>query len=604
MATAYAVLMTEVETVPRSRRWAVLYRRRMADTPDARFEALAADILDGLCRRHPDWAGTLGLHEYDAELPDRSAGGLAAEAAWLAGRAADLADVDTAELSVGNRADAAILANHVAALRFGIEDLREDEWNPAEANPGIALYTLLARDYAPALQRLAAFAGRLEQVPSLLADNRSLLAGKPLSRIHLELAIGQFEGTVDLIGAELDAAVAEASKTDSADSAFPAASSGVQAAIDAVRPAALEALQDHIAWLKERLAAGDAGEEEFRDPRIGPELFARKLSLSLDAESDAEAILARAEADLDRVSAQIVEAAADYEGIAVPSDAAERSALVRRVLDRLAESVPDNETILEYSRQALLKQFAFVREHDLVTVYEDPYEVAVMPEVHRGVAVAYCDPPGPLEPAEVQTILAISPTPEDWTQERVDSFFREYNLHMLHNLMVHEAMPGHLLQLQHSRRGQASTPVRAALWSGSFVEGWAVYAEELMARHEYPGDGDPRAVRMQQLKMQLRMIINTVLDGRIHCHGMTEDEAMALMTGRGFQEDGEAAGKWRRALLSSSQLSTYYVGYVEVCDLIRDLRAGHPEWSERELHDAVLGHGSPAVRYLRELIAG
>jgi uncharacterized protein (DUF885 family) len=570
----------------------------MADTPDARFEALAADILDGLCRRHPDWAGTLGLHEYDAELPDRSAGGLAAEAAWLAGRAADLADQDTAALSVANRADAAILANHLAALRFQIEDLREDEWNPAEANPGIALYTLLARDYAPAAQRLTAFAGRLEQVPSTLADSRSLLTGKPLSRIHVELAIGQFQGTVDLVGAELDAAVVEASKTDSAGA------SEARAAIDAVRPAAVEALETHIAWLKERLAAGDAGEEKFRDPRIGAELFARKLSLSMDAESDAAAILARAEADLDRVSAEIVEAAADYEGVAVPSAEAERSALVRRVLDRLAEAAPDNETILEYSRQALLKQFAFVREHDLVTVYPDPYEVSAMPEVHRGVAVAYCDPPGPLEPAEVQTILAISPTPEDWTPERVASFFREYNLHMLHNLMVHEAMPGHLLQLQHSRRQQAPTPVRAALWSGSFVEGWAVYAEELMARYQYPGDGDPRAVRMQQLKMQLRMIINTVLDGRVHCHGMTEDEAMALMTGRGYQEDGEAAGKWRRALLSSSQLSTYYVGYVEVSDLVRDLRADHPEWSERELHDAVLGHGSPAARYLRELIAG
>ena len=569
----------------------------MADTPDARFEALAADILDGLCRRHPDWAGGLGLHEYDAQLPDRSAGGLAAESVWLADRAAELADLNPDELSVPNRVDAAILANHLAALRFQLDELREDEWNPAEANPGVALYTLLARDYAPAAVRLTAFAGRLEQVPSALLDNRALLAGKALSRIHLELAIGQFEGTIDLIGAQLDAAVAEALDGGAADV------SEARSAIDAVRPEALKALQEHVAWLKERLAAGDAGQEEFRDPRIGAELFARKLSLSLDAESDAAAILARAEADLDRVSAEIVEAAAEYEGVAVPSESRERSALVRRVLNRLAESTPDNETILEYSRQALLKQFEFVRERDLVTVYSDPYEVAVMPEVHRGVAVAYCDPPGPLEPADVQTILAISPTPEDWTQERVDSFFREYNLHMVHNLMVHEAMPGHLLQLQHSRRQQASTPVRAALWSGSFVEGWAVYAEELMARHGYPGDGDPRAVRMQQLKMQLRMIINTVLDGRIHCHGMTEDEAMALMTERGFQEEGEASGKWRRALLSSSQLSTYYVGYVEVSDLVRDLRAGHPEWSERELHDAVLGHGSPAVRYLRELIA-
>ncbi|WP_194926102.1 DUF885 domain-containing protein [Catenulispora pinisilvae] len=569
----------------------------MADTPDARFETLAADFLDGLWRRRPDWASALGRHEYDAELPDHSAGGLAAESAWLAGQAEELADLDRAALSVPNRVDAAILANEVARLRFQIDDLREDEWNPAEANPGISLYTLLARDYAPAAQRLTAFAGRLEQVPSTLAGNRALLAGKALSRIHVELAIGQFEGTAELIAGELDTAVAAARE------AGAEGLSEARAAIEAVRPAALEALQEHIAWLKERLAAGDAGLEEFRDPRIGAELFARKLSLSLDAESDAAEILARAEADLNRVSGEIVEAAADYDSVEVPADPAERSALVRRVLDRLAESHPDNDSILEYGRQALLKQFAFVREHDLVTVYPDPYEVAAMPEVHRGVAVAYCDPPGPLESADVQTILAISPTPRDWTPERVESFFREYNFHMLHNLMVHEAMPGHLLQLQHSRRYQAPTPVRAALWSGSFVEGWAVYAEELMARHGYPGDGDPRAVRMQQLKMQLRMIINTVLDGRIHCHGMTEAEAMALMTDRGFQEDGEAAGKWRRALLSSSQLSTYYVGYVEVSDLVRDLRAEHPQWSQRQVHDAVLAHGSPAARYLRELIA-
>ena len=111
------------------------------------------------------------------------------------------------------------------------------------------------------------------------------------------------------------------------------------------------------------------------------------------------------------------------------------------------------------------------------------------------------------------------------------------------------------------------TPVRAAFWSGAFVEGWAVYAEELMAGHGYPGEGDPDAVRMQQLKMRLRMIINTILDVRVHCLGWPEAEAMALMTGRGFQEDGEAAGKWRRALLTSAQLSTYYVGYTEVSDL-------------------------------------
>ncbi|NUP50725.1 MAG: DUF885 domain-containing protein [Catenulispora sp.] len=560
----------------------------MADTPDITFERLAADILDEMWQRHPDTATVLGLHEHDAELPDGSAAGLAAESAWLARRAADLAGIDTAGLSAQNRVDAAILATELASMRFQLDELREHEWNPAEANPGMALYTLLARDYAPAADRLASFAGRLAAVPAALAANRDLLAGKPLSRIHLELAVGQFEGTVDLLRGELDAALADAP--------------GARPAIDAVRPAALEALQEHIAWLKERLAAGDAGEEQFRDPRIGADLFARKLSLTLNAESDAAAILARAEADLERVTAEIGQAAADYEGVDLPASAADRSALVRGVLNRLAEAAPDSDTILEVARTALLGQFAFVREHDLVTVYDDPYEVVAMPEINRGVAVAYCDPPGPLETAEVQTILAISPTPDDWTAERVDSFFREYNLHMVHNLMVHEAMPGHLLQLQHSQRFQAPTTVRAAMWSGSFVEGWAVYAEEAMVRHGYPGYGNPAGVRMQQLKMQLRMIINTILDGRVHGHGMTEDEAMTLMMERGFQEEGEAAGKWRRALLSSAQLSTYYVGYTEVADLVRDLRAAHPDWPEKRVHDMVLAHGSPAVRYLRELL--
>ncbi len=179
------------------------------------------------------------------------------------------------------------------------------------------------------------------------------------------------------------------------------------------------------------------------------------------------------------------------------------------------------------------------------------------------------------------------------------SFYREYNRHMVHNLMVHEAMPGHYLQLQHSRRFTGATPLRAALWSGPFVEGWAVYAEELMARHQYPGEGNRPAVRMQQLKMQLRSILNAILDARVHAHGMTEAEAMTMMTERGFQEEGEAAGKWRRAQLTSAQLSTYYVGYTEVADLAAELLGRG--LSERAAHDRMLAHGSPPVQFLREL---
>jgi uncharacterized protein (DUF885 family) len=274
------------------------------------------------------------------------------------------------------------------------------------------------------------------------------------------------------------------------------------------------------------------------------------------------------------------------------------------VLDRLAtEGHVDNETIVDLCRQAMVETTDFVRTADLVSIPDAPVEIIVMPEIHRGVAVAYCDPPGPLETAQLPTYFAVSPTPGDWSEERVASFFREYNAHMLQGLTVHEAMPGHVLQLAHSAQFTSPSPVRKALWSNPFVEGWAVYAEQLMVDSGYRADvGGNDALRMQQLKMQLRMTINAILDARVHAHGMTESEAMALMTERGHQEDGEAAGKWRRALLTSAQLSTYYVGFLEMSDIARDLGAAAPDRSVRERHDLMLSHGSPPPRHLRTLI--
>jgi uncharacterized protein (DUF885 family) len=212
--------------------------------------------------------------------------------------------------------------------------------------------------------------------------------------------------------------------------------------------------------------------------------------------------------------------------------------------------------------------------------------------------VAYCDAPGPLDPPDSTTFFAISPTPASWSAERVRSFYREYNAHLVRNLVIHEAMPGHVLQLGHGRRSPVTTKVRQAFTSGPFVEGWAVYAEAVMAE---AGFGGP-ALRMQQLKMQLRTAINTILDVRVHCDELSQDDAMALMLARGFQEEGEAAGKWRRALMSSAQLSTYHVGYLQVRDISRRLADARPDWSMRERHDAMLAHGSPPPRHLPALL--
>jgi uncharacterized protein (DUF885 family) len=555
----------------------------MADDTDGAFASYAAATLDGLLERQPEWATGVGDHRHDDRLTVGAAGYYEEASRWAGDRLAELAAIDADRLSPQYRVDAQILANQLTRLRFMIDELREHEWNPMAANPGRAIYNLLARDFAPLPDRLRSAIRRLAMLPDSLAAARSVLGAMP--EVHIETALTQFAGTERLLTGELTRRAAEVN--------------GGEADLAAVLPQALEALAEHTRWLEERLASGSR--EGFREPRLGTELFSRKLRLVLDTELPVEQILACAEADLARMTEELAVAAAELMG-AQGSTALDEAGLIRAALDSLSADAPDDATILGFVRAAYAVQREFVVAHDLVTVFDDPVDVIPMPEIDRGVAVAYCDSPGPLETAALPTFIAVSPTPEGWTQERVRSFYREYNRHMIHNIMVHEAMPGHALQLQHSRRFTGATPVRAAWRSGSFVEGWAVYAEQVMNAHGYPGEGNPAALRTQRLKGKLRTIINAIMDTRVHCLGMTEAEAMDLMTGAGYQEEGEAAGKWRRVLLTSTQLSTYYVGFLEVDGLATGLRREHPDWPERQLHDSMLAHASPPARHLRTLL--
>jgi hypothetical protein len=272
--------------------------------------------------------------------------------------------------------------------------------------------------------------------------------------------------------------------------------------------------------------------------------------------------------------------------------------VIRLVLDRLAEEHPTNETIVAQAEQDLQDLRKFVNQKKLVSLPDDPIELIVMPEHQRGFWIAYCDSPGPLE-KNAKTLYAISPTPADWTPERAETFYREYNDYMLENLTIHEAMPGHYLQLAHANRFEAPTKLRAILSSGTFVEGWATYAEQFMVE---AGNGGPE-LQLQQLKMRLRLIINAIIDQKIHTQDMTHDEAVELMMVEGFQEEAEAEGKWNRARLTSCQLSTYYVGNLEINAIRSEYEAQKGDDFElKEFHDELLSFGSPPPKHVRELL--
>jgi uncharacterized protein (DUF885 family) len=212
--------------------------------------------------------------------------------------------------------------------------------------------------------------------------------------------------------------------------------------------------------------------------------------------------------------------------------------------------------------------------------------------------VAYLNPAPPLDP-DASSYYAVSPPPRDWDTRRIETFLQEYNRHMLQILTIHEAYPGHYVQLEYANRHPSL--IRRVYSSGVFAEGWAVYTEQMMLDQGY-GDGD-LALRLNQLKFYLRAVINAILDHHMHCRGMTDDQAKDLLMNRGFQSEGEALGKIQRAKLSSVQLSTYFVGRMAFYRLRQKVqRQLGTAFHLGRYHEDVLQHGSIPVKYLPELM--
>ena len=179
------------------------------------------------------------------------------------------------------------------------------------------------------------------------------------------------------------------------------------------------------------------------------------------------------------------------------------------------------------------------------------------------------------------------------------SYLEEYNRSMLKILTIHEAYPGHYVQLAYSNRHPSL--VRRVLSSGTFAEGWAVYTEQMMLDQGF-GEGD-LALRMHQLKFYLRAVVNAILDRKMHVEAMTDAEAMELLVGRAFQTEGEALGKIIRSKQTSCQLSTYFVGRTAFYRLRQKVqRTQGDKFDLGRYHEDVLSHGTLPVKYLPELV--
>jgi uncharacterized protein (DUF885 family) len=563
--------------------------RAAATDADARFAALSARYVDEFGRHSPVYATALGDHRFDAELDDMSPAGRARAVAWTQGVLAELQAIDRAQLSRANQVDATMLDNQLRYSLWSEQTLQDNRWNPLIYTQlaGQALYGLLSREFAPLPERLRSLTSRLEKLPGLLEQTRANLVPARVPSIHAETAAKQNPGLLSLVD---ELVVPNLGQLPEAD----------RARLERAIAAARAAVARHQQWLDKELVPNAKG-----DFRIGRELFDAKLGFELMSPLSREEIRRRAESEAVVTRGRMYDVArtvlAGRDGApATPANPtpAEQQAAIAAALKVASDVRPPRAGVVDLARETLRETTAFVRQKDFITVPDEPLEIIVMPEFQRGVAVAYCDSPGPLDKGQ-RTFYAVSPIPEDWTDAQVESFLREYNTRSIANLTIHEAMPGHYLQIAHSNR--YPSVLRAMLGSGPFIEGWAVYTERVMQEQGFRAD-DP-LMRLVQLKWYLRSVTNAIMDSAIHVDGMTRDEAMKLMVETGFQEEREAAGKWVRAQLTAAQLSTYFVGYQEHSDLRAEAerRAGD-KFDLKAHHDKVLSFGSPPVRLVRALL--
>jgi uncharacterized protein (DUF885 family) len=574
----------------------VLFAVGCGKTPSEKLTAISAEFVYGSLAFSPSAATAAGLHQYqdyklDEMLEDFGAKSLAQQSAFYEKFRLRLADLKTAELTPEDRADLTILQNQIALNLLDLTEIHSHLHSPQlyVETLGNALFSPYVLEYAPQPDRIRHIIARLLKVPLYLDQAATNLVSAP--DVWTQVAIEENQGNINLVDKEIRAGVPPDLSENYARAARPA----------------LDAMTTFDKFLR-----GSLHDRNRYEWRLGGSIYPRKFRYSLESGSEADNTLQQAERDLIAVRARMLqlalplhrEAFASHKDHTDLSGADLENTVIGEVLGKIADRHASPESFMDDARKSLDEARAFVQEKHLLTLPSRAnLQVIPTPEFMRGsYPVGGFNAAPALEP-QLGAFYWVTPIPSSWPKDRVESKLREYNFYMLKLLTIHEAMPGHYVQMEIANDVQPKGRrlLRSIFGNGPFIEGWAQFATQAMLDEGFLNHSPELALTFA--KEELRVLANTIIDVRLQMLGMTDQEALDFMQKRTFQEKEEATAKLQRAKLTSAQLPMYFVGWrawVKARDEYKQAKGS--AFTLADFNDRALKEGAVPIPVLGSLL--
>jgi uncharacterized protein (DUF885 family) len=539
-----------------------------------------------------------GLHQYDTQLEDYSAAGVAREVAALHEFEKKVEAIDESALDAPVAADRDILLNNIKSALLTLEVIRGWEKNPDTYSSGItnSAFVIMERPYASANTRLRALVEREKLMPQVFDEARKNLKNPP--KIFTEIALEQIDGDVSFF--QNDVPSAFFSGTDGAEVATDATTKAEFAKTNA---AVIAELKSYAAWMKTDLLPRSNG-----DFRLGPDTFAKKLSYDEMVDLPLDRLLQIAMDDLHKNQAEFARVAKEIDPAKTPE----------QELAELQKMYPPPDQLLGAFHQTFDQLIGFIRGHHIITIPSDVQPTLEdTPPFMRATTFASMDPPGPFETHSTKAYFNVTLPEKDWTPEHIAGHMAEFNIGTIVSTSVHEAYPGHYVQFLWMP--QFGSKIRKVLGANTNIEGWAHYCEQMMLDEGFaaaPAEATPEQVKQAKM-IRLGQLMDALLrDARfvnsIKLHTgagepggkWTLEQAEDFFVKQGYQTREIAEVETKRGTGDPTYLY-YTLGKLEIMKLREDYKKKKgAAFTIQDFHDNFMRQGFAPVKVIRKAMLG